>query len=140
MKLYDLTKIYPIFDRFASAQYSNFVVALEIAKLKKTIQEKIEFYNEQEMKLAKTYGAKDKDGNLIVKNGSQIRFESVEDARKFNELALKLRTTDINFGKPIKIDLHKDIIAKDFSLTPNDILAVEELIEINCNDECEVVK
>lgn len=140
MKLYDLTKIYPTFDRFASAQYSNFVVALEIAKLKKAIQEKIEFYNEQEIKLAKTYGKKDKDGNLIVKDGSQIRFETVDAARKFNELAQKLRITNIDFGKPIKIDLHKDIITDGFTLTPNDILAVEELIEINVNDECEAVK
>ena len=135
MKLYDLVKIYPIFDRFALAQYSNFVVALEIAKLKKAIQEKIEFYNEQEMKLAKTYGEKDKDGNLIVKNGSQIRFKSIEDGRKFNELALKLRETEIDFGKPIKIDLHKDIVKDNFVLVPNDILAVEELIDVDANDE-----
>lgn len=136
MKLYDLTKIYPTFDRFASAQYSNFVVALEIAKLKKAIQEKIEFYNEQEMKLAKTYGEKDKDGNLIIKNGSQIRFKSIEDGRKFNELALKLRETEIDFGKPIKIDLRKDIVKDNFVLIPNDILAIEELIEVDTNDEC----
>ena len=134
MKLYDLVKIYLIFDRFALAQYSNFVVALEIAKLKKAIQEKIEFYNEQEMKLAKTYGEKDKDGNLIVKNGSQIRFKSIEDGRKFNELALKLRETEIDFGKPIKINLRKDIVKDNFVLVPNDILAVEELIEVDAND------
>ena len=106
-----------------------------IEKLKKAIQEKIEFYNEQEMKLAKTYGEKDKDGNLIVKNGSQIRFKSVEDGRKFNELVLKLRETEIDFGKPIKIDLRKDIVKDNFVLIPNDILAVEELIEVDANDE-----
>lgn len=135
MKLYDLVKKNPIVDKFSALQYSNFTVALKIAKLKKEIKEKVEFYSEQELSIANTFGEKDSDGKLIVSNARQIKFATLKDAQKFNELISKLRATDTDIDCPIKLNIKKDIVSDNLSLTPDDILMAEGLIEITLDEE-----
>lgn len=43
---------------------------------------KVEFYQAQESNIANSYGQKDANNQLIIKDGSKIQFSSREDAKK----------------------------------------------------------
>ena len=75
-KLIDLINIAPVLNTLTGKHYKNFKVALEIAELKKEISSKVEFYMTQEKDIADTYAMKDDKGQLIIENGSQIKFEN----------------------------------------------------------------
>lgn len=60
---------------------------------------KVEFYQAQESNIANSYGQKDANNQLIIKDGSKIQFSSREDAKKFSELISNLRNTEVDFKK-----------------------------------------
>jgi len=135
MNLYDLVKKHQIINKFSALQYSNFAVALKIAKLKKEVEEKVKFYSDQEISIANAYGEKNNDGKLIISNNGQIKFATLKDAQKFEELISKLRATDSDIECPIKLNIKNDIVSDNLSLTPDDILMAEGLLEIVLDEE-----
>jgi len=91
---------------------------------------KVEFYQAQESNIANSYGQKDANNQLIIKDGSKIQFSSREDAKKFSELISNLRNTEVDFKKKaIEVRPEKDLISDEISLTPNDILALDGLVK-----------
>lgn len=127
-KLIELVGVLPILSSLTSKHYKNFKVALEIAELKKEISSKVEFYMAQERDLANTYAMKDDNGQLIVENGSQIKFENAENAVNFNKAILELKNTEVEIKGPIEINIANDFREGEETLTPDEIVQLSDVI------------
>lgn len=127
-KLIDLINIAPVLNTLTGKHYKNFKVALEIAELKKEISSKVEFYMTQEKDIADTYAMKDDNGQLIIENGSQIKFENSEKAINFNKAVFELKNTEVEIKGPIEIDVDNDFREGEDTLTPDEIVQLSDII------------
>ena len=127
-KLIDLINIAPVLNTLTGKHYKNFKVALEIAELKKEISSKVEFYMTQEKDIADTYAMKDDNGQLIIENGSQIKFENSEKAINFNKAVFELKNTEVDIKGPIEIDVANDFREGEDTLTPDEIVQLSDII------------
>lgn len=127
-KLIDLINIAPVLNTLTGKHYKNFKVALEIAELKKEISSKVEFYMTQEKDIADTYAMKDDKGQLIIENGSQIKFENSEKAINFNKAVFELKNTEVEIKGPIEIDVTNDFREGEDTLTPDEIIQLSDVI------------
>lgn len=127
-KLIDLINIAPVLNTLTGKHYKNFKVALEIAELKKEISSKVEFYMTQEKDIADTYAMKDDKGQLIIENGSQIKFENSEKAINFNKAVFELKNTEVEIKGPIEIDVTNDFREGEDTLTPDEIIQLSDII------------
>ena len=126
-KLIDLINIAPVLNTLTGKHYKNFKVALEIAELKKEISSKVEFYMTQEKDIADTYAMKDDKGQLIIENGSQIKFENAEKAINFNKAVFELKNTEVEIKGPIEIDVTNDFREGEDTLTPDEIVQLSDI-------------
>lgn len=113
--------------------YKNFAIALKLAHLKKKLAEESDFYMQQERDIIDRYAEKQKDGNFKLTDGN-LTFKTVEDAKGFSEDLTKLKTTTVDIGEPIKININTDISADQESLTPDEILALGNIIEFSSGE------
>ena len=127
-KLIDLINIAPVLNILTGKHYKNFKIALEIAELKKEISSKVEFYMTQEKDIADTYAMKDDKGQLIIENGSQIKFENSEKAINFNKAVFELKNTEVEIKGPIEIDVANDFREGEDTLTPDEIVQLSDII------------
>lgn len=127
-KLIDLINIAPVLNTLTGKHYKNFKVALEIAELKKEISSKVEFYMTQEKDIADTYAMKDDKGQLIIENGSQIKFENSEKAINFNKAVFELKNTEVEIKGPIEINVANDFREGEDTLTPDEIVQLSDII------------
>ena len=110
--------------------YKNFDVALKLAHLKKKLNEESDFYMQQERDIIDRYAEKQEDGNFKLSDGN-LTFKTVDDARSFSEDLTKLKSTMVDIGDPIKININTDISIDQESLTPDEILALGNIIEFS---------
>lgn len=113
--------------------FKNFSVALKIAKLKKILSENSDFYMKQERSIIDRYAEKQEDGNLKFINGD-LSFKTQDDFKGFSEDLLKLKETSVDIGEPIKIVMDKDLAADQESLTPDEILALVNVIDFSMSE------
>ncbi len=110
--------------------YKNFAIALKLAHLKKKLAEESDFYMQQERDIIDRYAEKQEDGNFKLTNGN-LTFKTAEDVKGFSEDLDKLKNTPVDIGEPIKIDINTDIAADQESLTPDEILAIGNVVEFS---------
>ena len=127
-KLIDLINIAAVLTTLTGKHDKNFKVALEIAELKKEISSKVEFYMTQEKDIADTYAMKDDKGQLIIENGSQIKFENSEKAINFNKAVFELKNTEVEIKGPIEINVANDFREGEDTLTPDEIVQLSDII------------
>lgn len=108
--------------------FKNFSVALKIAELKKTLSENSDFYMKQERDIIDRYAEKQEDGNLKLVDGN-LSFKTQDDIKGFTEDLSKLKETKVDIGEPIKIVVDKDLASDQESLTPDEILALVNVID-----------
>ena len=127
-KLIDLINIASVLNTLTGKNYKKHKVDLEIAELKKEISSKVEFYMTQEKDIADTYAMKDDNGQLIIENGSQIKFENSEKAINFNKAVFELKNTEVEIKGPIEIDVANDFREGEDTLTPDEIVQLSDII------------
>lgn len=127
-------------EALTNKHYRNFAIALRLAELKKLVNEKSDFYIEQERNLVLQYSAKDDNGNPVINDNGQITFVSMDDANKFSEEIIRLKTTEVDIGRQIKIRLQEDIKDDQDTLTPEEILQLSDLIKFEVNEPVEDVE
>ena len=82
----------------------------------------------QEKDIADTYAMKDNNGQLIIENGSQIKFENSEKAINFNKAVFELKNTEVEIKGPIEIDVANDFREGEDTLTPDEIVQLSDII------------
>lgn len=135
IKLYDLFMAQDQLVMLRDKHYTNFGVALEIAKKIKKFEFEVSFYSQEEKRIAEQYGKKDDNGNLIIQNGSQISFENEENAKKFAEEITKLRNTEVDFGEKIKINPNKDLDLSEVKFSPKELIELMEFVDFVTEDK-----
>lgn len=120
-------------EALSKKHFKNFSVALKIAKLKKTLSENSDFYMKQERDIIDRYAEKQEDGNLKLVNGN-LSFKTQDDIKGFTDDLSKLKETKIDIGEPIKIVVDKDLAPDQESLTPDEILALVNVIDFTMSE------
>ena len=133
--LYKVMDVVDIFKRLTTKHFNNFSLSYKIAKAYKELESHKDFYIAEERKLVNDYAMKDENGQIIITNNNQIKFSTPEDAIKFNEGIVKLKSTEVEVFDPIELTID-DFRKNEMDLTPIDILALEDFIifkeEVDC--------
>ena len=65
MKLIEILNANEALKKLANAKFNSFKKAYELSKLRKQVDEEIDFYVTEEKKIVETYASKDEKGNPI---------------------------------------------------------------------------
>lgn len=126
-KLSDVMDVIDIFRKLSTKHFNNLSVAYKVAKVYKELESHKDFYVSEEHKLVEEYAMKDDKGQIIVENNNQIHFNTIEDAKSFNEGIQKLCNLEVDMSEPF------DLCASDFKkneldLTPIDLIKLDKFI------------
>ena len=126
MKLIEILNANEALKKLANAKFNSFKKAYELSKLRKQVDEEIDFYVTEEKKIVETYASKDEKGNPIFLEGGRIKLDSVETKNNFEKDINELRNLEID--KISKVSISPSDFKDDIP-TPNEILALEVLID-----------
>lgn len=102
------------------------VVARNLMKLKKKIQDELEFSAEEEMKILDKYAKKDEDGNIIINSDNMYLFDNVEICNICKAQMKTLFETEIE-DMPIVTIKDSDII--DGEIKPETMYLLYDFID-----------
>ena len=126
MKLIEILNANEALKKLANSKFNSFKKAYELSKLRKQVDEEVNFYIEEEKKIVETYAAKDENGTPIFLEGGRIKLDSVEAKNSFEKDINELRNLEID--KISKVSISPSDFKDDIP-TPNEILALEVLID-----------
>lgn len=126
-KLIEILAVSALFETLSKSHFNNFSVAYKIAKATKELATHKDFYVTEEKKIVESYAAKDKNGQVIIMEGNKIKFNTVDDAKKFNSEITNLQSTEVDLFEPIVIKL-SDFKDGEMNLTPNDIMVLDGFV------------
>lgn len=128
--LIEILNVSPVFRSLTTKRFNNFSLSYKIAKASKELDEKREFYINEERKIVDELALKDeKTGQIKFVDGNKVTFQNSDDAMKFNERVVALQKTEVDIFDTIKIDIRKDIDMSKMDLTPSDILTLEGFVD-----------
>lgn len=128
MKLYELLTAQAPLKKLSEKNFSNYGILRELARLRKAVDEEIDFYTEQEKKAISQYAELDGSGQPIFVSGGHIKLKDAEAKIAFEAEIKKLRDVDVT-------DISKVVIKEvDFRSnadypTPDDMIALECVID-----------
>lgn len=126
MKLIEILNANEALKKLANSKFNSFKKAYELSKLRKQVDEEVNFYIEEEKKIVEAYASKDENGTPIFLDGGRIKLDSVEAKNNFEKDINELRNLEIDKISKVTIspaDFNDEIP------TPNEILALEVLID-----------
>ena len=126
MKLIEILNANEALKKLANAKFNSFKKAYELSKLRKQVDEEVNFYIEEEKKIVEAYASKDENGTPIFLDGGRIKLDSVEAKNSFEKDINELRNLEID--KISKVSISPSDFKDDIP-TPNEILALEVLID-----------
>ena len=126
-KLIEILAVADLFKILANKHFNNFSTSYEIAKAMKELSAHKDFYIAEEKKIVEAYASKDENGQIIIMNGNQIKFDNKENAAKFNAEITDLQKMEVDIFEPFEIKL-SDFKNSEMDLTPNDIINLEGFV------------
>ena len=126
MKLIEILNANEALKKLANSKFNSFKKAYELSKLRKQVDEEVNFYIEEEKKIVEAYASKDENGTPIFLEGGRIKLDSVEVKNSFEKDINELRNLEIDKISKVSIS---PADFKDDIPTPNEILALEVLID-----------
>ena len=126
MKLIEILNANEALKKLANSKFNSFKKAYELSKLRKQVDEEVNFYIEEEKKIVEAYASKDENGTPIFLDGGRIKLDSVEAKNSFEKDINELRNLEID--KISKVSISPSDFKDDIP-TPNEILALEVLID-----------
>ena len=128
MKLIEILTANESLKKLANSKFNSFKKAYELSKLRKQVDEEVNFYVEEEKKIVETYASKGEDGKPIFLDGGRIKLDSIEAKNNFEKEINELRELEIDKISKVTINSN-DFKSEDDIPTPNEILALEVLID-----------
>ena len=126
MKLIEILNANEALKKLANSKFNSLKKAYELSKLRKQVDEEVNFYIEEEKKIVEAYASKDENGTPIFLDGGRIKLDSVEAKNSFEKDINELRNLEID--KISKVSISPSDFKDDIP-TPNEILALEVLID-----------
>ena len=126
MKLIEILNANEALKKLANSKFNSLKKAYELSKLRKQVDEEVNFYIEEEKKIVEAYASKDENGTPIFLEGGRIKLDSVEAKNNFEKDINELRNLEID--KISKVSISPSDFKDDIPTT-NEILALEVLID-----------
>ena len=128
MKLIEILTANEALKKLANSKFNSFKKSYELSKLRKQVDEEVNFYVEEEKKIVESYASKDENGKPIFLDGGRIKLDSLEAKNNFEKEISELRDLEIDKISKVTISSN-DFKSEDDIPTPNEILALEVLID-----------
>ena len=128
MKLIEILTANEALKKLANSKFNSFKKSNELSKLRKQVDEEVNFYVEEEKKIVESYASKDENGKPIFLDGGRIKLDSLEAKNNFEKEINELRKLEIDKISKVTISSN-DFKSEDDIPTPNEILALEVLID-----------
>ena len=123
-----LLQVAPLHNKLMQTNFSSFKLSRNLMIQKKKIDNELNIYLDLEKKLIDKYAKKDEEGKPVIGADGIIEFVSDEEKNEYIKCILELKNTEIDGLE--KVVIYSDNIKEDDNLlTPNEMLALEELID-----------
>jgi len=114
--------------RLTEKNFSNFKAVRLLVKLRKAVQDEVDFYLEEEKKAIEKYAVKDENGSPVVLDGGRIQLKDSGSKKCFDERISELRETDIDGITAVSL-ADEDFRSKEDIPSPNDVFLLEGFVE-----------
>lgn len=128
MKLIELLNALIPLRALTETRFTSFKKSRELAILRKKVEFEADFYSKEEKKIVETYAARNENGEPIILEGGRIQLKDLEAKIAFEKEINELRDTEAEDIEKVSLS-EGDFADKDRIPTPNELLALEPIIE-----------
>ena len=127
MKLKDLIEAKTPLKRLTEKRFVSYKKMRELVKLRKAVEQEVEFYAAEEKKAIGLYAETDDGGNPLFLDDGRLRLKDMEAKVAFEKEITTLRETDVDGIEPITLS-ESDFRSADDLPTVDDMIALEGII------------
>jgi len=127
MKLKNILEANLPLKRLSEKRLASYKKMRELVKLRKAVEQEVEFYATEEAKCVDAYAEKGSKGNPLFLEDGRLRLKDADAKVAFEKEISALRETDIDGITPITLSETDFLDALDFPTT-NEMIALECII------------
>jgi len=127
MKLNDILAAREPLKRLSEKRFASYKKMRELAKLRKAVEQEVEFYTVEETKAVGIYAEVDKNGAPVFLDDGRLRLKDMESKIAFEKEIEKLRDTEVDGIEPITL-CESDFRSGDDLPTVSEMIALEPLV------------
>ena len=127
MKLNDILVANEALKRLSEKRFSSYAKMRELVKLRKAVEQEVDFYAKEETKAINAYAEVDEGGSPIFLSDGRLRLKDMEAKIAFEKEIATLRETEVDGILPITL-CERDFRSADDIPTVDDMIALEGVI------------
>ena len=127
MKLTDIFVANEARKRLSEKRFSSYAKMRELVKLRKAVEQEVDFYAKEETKAVNAYAEVDEGGSPIFLSDGRLRLKDMEAKIAFEKEIATLRETEVDGIVPITL-CERDFRSPDDIPTVDDMIALESVI------------
>ena len=127
MKLNDILVANEALKRLSEKRFSSYAKMRELVKLRKAVEQEVDFYAKEETKAVNAYAEVDEGGSPIFLSDGRLRLKDMEAKIAFEKEIATLRETKVDGIVPITL-CERDFRSPDDIPTVDDMIALESVI------------
>lgn len=127
MKLKDVLVANEPLKRLCERRFASYKTMRDLVRLRKAVEQEVEFYIAEEQKAIQTYAELDKNGAPIFLEDGRLRLKDMDSKVAFEKEISALRDTELDGIAPITLS-DKDFRSADDLPSVNEMLALEPLV------------
>ena len=127
MKLNDILVANEALKRLSEKRVSSYAKMRELVKLRKAVEQEVDFYAKEETKAVNAYAEVDEGGSPIFLSDGRLRLKNMEAKIAFEKEIATLRETEVDGILPITL-CERDFRSPDDIPTVDDMIALEGVI------------
>ena len=127
MKLNDILVANEALKRLSEKRFSSYAKMRELVKLRKAVEQEVDFYAKEETKAVNAYAEVDEGGSPIFLSDGRLRLKDMEAKIAFEKEIATLRETEVDGIVPIAL-CERDFRSSDDIPTVDDMIALESVI------------
>ena len=127
MKLNDILVANEALKRLSEKRFSSYAKMRELVKLRKAVEQEVDFYAKEETKAVNAYAEVDEGGSPIFLSDGRLRLKDMEAKIAFEKEIATLRETEVDGIVPTTL-CERDFRSPDDIPTVDDMIALEGVI------------
>ena len=127
MKIKDILIANEPLKRLCDRRLASYKKMRELARLRKTVEQEVEFYTAEETKAVHIYAEVDTNGVPIFLEDGRLRLKDMESKIAFEKEIEKLRDTEVDGIEPVTL-CESDFRSGDDLPTVSEMIALEPLV------------
>ena len=127
MKLNDILVANEALKRLSEKRFLSYAKMRELVKLRKAVEQEVDFYAKEETKAVNAYAEVDEGGSPIFLSDGRLRLKDMDAKIAFEKEIATLRETEVDGIVPITL-CERDFRSPDDIPTVDDMIALESVI------------